>query len=709
MSTGAARNHRAERAGRRVRPGLPLELLLFVTAILLFLGGGPGQVGPTLPGVIALSLLTVAMIRRGVARPAAIRSHNLADLFGGLAILLAAFILIRQLESLAVDLYPALYALLALFVTVYQPWIALGLAAFAIGLELTLGALSLAHPLGVDLNETCRHVTWMALFTAANLAASWVSRWRRAPRLAASRQESQTGPPHPLDPQPSEPLQVDGQDLINAAAALVRKSCAADSVVLLQISPDRKQLVVTASTLPEHLETTLDAQAGFAGSVLRTGQALMANHLRRDYPGSLPGETGEVGSHVMASLVRYGQKNLGVLVARRNGGPPFIPDDLTALEIGSSLVGSALAAERAVERVTEAHYELERFFAASRLLNSALTPEQVYQSATQALHMITDFELLAITWIDQPEGAHRVVHASGELAAGLEGKAVETERSLCAMVVKNGHYLPLGCDYRPGPYSVLVAQERLETIRSLLVMPLRLHDRVQGTLTIGSTAQQVFKDDRRGMAEVIANQVAVSLDKAKIYARVQEMATIDALTHLHNRRAFQERFGEAQARALRSKTPLSLVLLDIDHFKAINDTHGHPTGDKVLASLGETISGLLRRTDVAARHGGEEFALILEGTDPQGALVMAERLRRVVGEIRFTSAAGIGFGITLSLGVATYPQHALDPQVLFNLADQALYEAKRSGRNQTRLARAIWPRKDRTERMKLEGSAEAGL
>ena len=188
------------------------------------------------------------------------------------------------------------------------------------------------------------------------------------------------------------------------------------------------------------------------------------------------------------------------------------------------------------------------------------------------------------------------------------------------------------------------------------------------------------------MLSVLANHVAVSLGNARLYGRMEEMATTDGLTGLVNHRTFQERFAEMLARAERTSGQHALLLTDIDHFKKVNDTYGHPVGDAVLRGVAQVVQSCVRKIDLAARYGGEEFGVVLEGTDQKGALMLAERIRGEVQKQVFQSDKG-SFSVTLSLGIAVYPDDARDKADLINLADQSLYFAKHNGRNRA----VAWP------------------
>ena len=166
-----------------------------------------------------------------------------------------------------------------------------------------------------------------------------------------------------------------------------------------------------------------------------------------------------------------------------------------------------------------------------------------------------------------------------------------------------------------------------------------------------------------------------------MYKAMEAMATTDGLTGLTNRRAFNDRFEEMLRRAERQGKSLTLVLTDIDHFKRVNDSYGHPVGDAVLKRVAQVVQSCTRKIDIAARYGGEEFAVVLELTDQGGARQLAERVRREVQGLAFHSDKG-PFQCTLSLGMATFPLDGRDAKSLIAHADQALYFAKHNGRNQ---------------------------
>jgi diguanylate cyclase (GGDEF)-like protein len=164
--------------------------------------------------------------------------------------------------------------------------------------------------------------------------------------------------------------------------------------------------------------------------------------------------------------------------------------------------------------------------------------------------------------------------------------------------------------------------------------------------------------------------------------RLEELATRDGLTGVYNKRAMLEMVESKLAAATRFSRHLSVLVIDLDHFKAVNDSHGHDVGDVVLKGLGAILRKAKRATDVVARFGGEEFVVLCEQTDAEGAMLLAERVREELARTAFPAPAG-PIQVTCSVGLATFPDAGGDWETLFRAADEALYVSKRSGRDRS--------------------------
>ncbi len=183
--------------------------------------------------------------------------------------------------------------------------------------------------------------------------------------------------------------------------------------------------------------------------------------------------------------------------------------------------------------------------------------------------------------------------------------------------------------------------------------------------------------------DTLINQVSISLYNSILFNKLGKLAITDGLTDLHNHRHFQEYLEAEIKEAIRYDKPLTLLMIDIDHFKILNDTYGHPQGDRVLKKLSDIIMQTIRDVDYAARYGGEEFCIVLPNTDKKGAYKTAERLRKAIESLIIKTEAGDNIRFTISIGISSIPEDAKNKSELILHADRSLYLAKENGRNRT--------------------------
>lgn len=212
--------------------------------------------------------------------------------------------------------------------------------------------------------------------------------------------------------------------------------------------------------------------------------------------------------------------------------------------------------------------------------------------------------------------------------------------------------------------------------RSVLAVPLISQNTSIGVLTLFASAPAAFSEQAVAFFTAVANQLTAAVENARLYHKTQELSYRDGLTGLFNRRYFEETLAQELHRAERYRMPLSLVMIDIDHFKDYNDTYGHPQGDQAIRAVAEILIQTTRRVDIAARYGGEELVLVLPLTPKDPARLVAEKLRLATEGTGFPSGR-----LTISLGVATYPEDGGSAAELIKAADDALYAAKQAGRN----------------------------
>lgn len=343
----------------------------------------------------------------------------------------------------------------------------------------------------------------------------------------------------------------------------------------------------------------------------------------------------------LREFLRRGAEAIRVLAGRPPAGRP---DDLGA-------AFARLYRERETLRAEVEELALVREVALSVLAN--LEPARAYAAALEAVSTAVGTRAVTL-WMDE-EGT-LVAAASGDEAAAA---APSLEVLLAAR------------ERRP----VSVADE--EGLRS--AVPLVARGECLGVLEARGVEGGAIETLR-----ALAAPIAVAAANARLY----EMAVADGLTGLYVARHFRRRLREEIDRAHRYRRPVALVLIDIDHFKAVNDTHGHLTGDRVLKGVAAILRRHARAADLPARYGGEELAILLPETDLEGARRLAERVRSAVEAARFRDDAGGEVRVTISAGAAVAPP-AREPDALVAAADAGLYRAKRAGRNRVEVETAI--------------------
>ena len=404
---------------------------------------------------------------------------------------------------------------------------------------------------------------------------------------------------------------------------------------------------------------------------------------------------------------------LGALIADRDA--PFSSDDERVLTALAAEVVRAIEAERLLSAVRREKEEKARFFRALEDLNrTRAVGEAATMAVAHARRMCPGLDLCAVTLAEEPrieEGGptgkrsprprlrHCVAAAAGEGSSALEGLSFADNAGLVSNVVRLGAPLPgreLGAMDR---VVIFDGKTSVRGLSALKIFPLRAGEITLGTLVCGSRNRYGLPAASQLELARLGLQAAEALARTRLFEQAERLATTDGLTGLVNRRTMNAQLAARMREAQRYRHCLSFLLLDIDHFKRVNDTHGHPAGDAVLRGVAAVAQSQARETDVVARYGGEEIALILPETDAAGAWVIAERLRAAIESEEHATESGI-LRCTASIGVATWPSaepsaarqaaglSGADPltAALIADADKALYRAKQSGRNRVESA-----------------------
>lgn len=321
---------------------------------------------------------------------------------------------------------------------------------------------------------------------------------------------------------------------------------------------------------------------------------------------------------------------------------------------------------------------LQQSFNGLKLLNSSLTLDSVYTAAVAALRMIVAADLIAFGVVC--ENTVELKHLDGNASAATDSRRYPLDDSLIGQAIKYRCILPDG-GVNTHRTAVINGLTLFDNFSSMLVIPLAQDNLpVSGVLLIAGSKAGLFSRRCRDLIEMISAQVAVKIELAYSHEQINQLAVTDGLTGIANRRAFERALTVMHTRALRRDSAFCLIICDIDLFKKINDSCGHSFGDQVIREVAAEMKAVVRSGDLAARIGGEEFAVLLEDTGRKGAAEVAERLRERV-EKKQLRHQGVLRPVTISVGVAAFPEDTHDTEKLVNYADQALYRAKESGRN----------------------------
>ncbi|NTV36071.1 MAG: diguanylate cyclase, partial [Anaerolineaceae bacterium] len=223
-------------------------------------------------------------------------------------------------------------------------------------------------------------------------------------------------------------------------------------------------------------------------------------------------------------------------------------------------------------------------------------------------------------------------------------------------------------------------------VRSFIGAPIISRDQVIGFINLDSFSADFFTTTHAARLKTFADQAGVAVEKAQLYEEIQQLAITDDLTGVLNRRGLFTQGAHETERSLRFSRPLCALMLDIDHFKFVNDRYGHPAGDQILKQLAGKCRKCIREVDVLGRYGGEEFVILLLECEIDKAEKIAERIRAAIEATHFQST-NEEISITISIGVAAMKPEIKDFEKLVSLADQALYQAKQKGRNNVATAK----------------------
>ncbi|WP_437896389.1 sensor domain-containing diguanylate cyclase [Sorangium sp. So ce124] len=695
-------------ARRIARNAAPLACALALGGLVVLDAAAPL---PPLAAATALLVLLVALVQRARRRAAAIEASALLDLEVGALLLVATFATVLRLDgSLDGDAHAALYVVIALVSAFARPGASLLVAIAAAALEIAVrsAAASRGAPSLLDVTRAAApHIGFMAVFSLLNatILRAELGRVRKASHTrlqaeierlrddarsyrllsapAQARGVAQKGDDERLARSGVEEI----HQSVLFALRLLRESLELYTAVLLWQNDAGTHLRISelASDAPNLSEGPFLSGDGVFGAAITQRAPVVLGGLKPGY--KLPYYVGPSPVRAVCALPVFEHGQLrGVLVVDRVEDRPFSPRELELIDEACRYAVRAIQNERVFVQLERAKVEQGKLYRAAEGLGAATTEAGVIEAGVTSAREITSVDFAAVTLYDEAQKVHEIRAVSGDGVAELTGQRFRHNAGLVSMVLQNRHPLPYRGEYDEKRQIVFTRRVTPPSMPSIIVLPLVVHDRPLGTLVLGSRRRAAFTDSVRSTLEVLASHMAVSLSNARMVRRLEELATMDGLTGLLNKRAMLEVADQKITAARRFSRRLSVLVTDIDHFKKVNDTYGHDVGDVIIKGLGDVLRRAKRTTDAVARFGGEEFVVICEETDARGAMLLAERVREELGRTTFHAAGSNGpvqCQVTCSIGIATYPEAGSTWEELFKAADESLYVSKRSGRNRS--------------------------
>lgn len=607
-------------------------------------------------------------------------------------------------------LYPVVYALSMLAASFARPTAAAGCIVFTILFEAALHYVAFGQRTHGRLLVHASLLSGFALlnllvFRAELARVRRLSRLRVETELSRIREAARTyrllGAPRsssaqhaPASAEDAERLLRSGVDEIHQALefalTLLCRTLGLKTAMLLGLDSSKTTLEIQELVSSEEgiLPGPFDAGDGIFGATLAKGSQLSVFGPKASQHVPYYAERPAIGAVSATPLLDHGQLR-GLLVVDREPSQPWSRDEEETLAGAAHFMLRAIENERVFVQLERAKVEQGKLYRAANSLAAATTEAQVIEAGVNGARAFAAFDFAVVTLFDRATNEHEICAVSGEGAGELVGQRFRQNTGLVSMVVANRHALPYRGDYDSTRQFAFTRKLSPPSMPSLLVLPLLVHERPLGTLVLGSKSRGAFGDSVRPTLEVLASHIAVSLANARMLERLEEMATLDGLTGLFNKRALLEIGAQKLKSSLRFKRPLSLLLCDIDHFKKVNDSYGHDVGDLVIRGFADVLKRVKRDTDAVGRFGGEEFLVVCEGTDERGGEQLAERIRAELELTTFHSELG-PLKVTCSIGVAPFPAAGASWDLLFKSADEALYACKRGGRNRVTTFHGIY-------------------
>jgi diguanylate cyclase (GGDEF)-like protein len=443
------------------------------------------------------------------------------------------------------------------------------------------------------------------------------------------------------------------------------------------------QLAVVAATGYEQpvLGKAIGEGEGITGWVVNHQTAVLAPDVSRD-PRYF--ELDSRTRSEMAAPLMLRDVCIGVINVESYNLDAFDADDMDTMEWLATRAAAAIHNAQLHTAEREQRTLADTLRNIGLTLSTELNPDAILDTLLDHVARVVPYDSASVLMLDQRTGRVRIARERGYDRFGVTDSIPRFEvpmADFANLVHMAEHLQPLVIG-RTRDDAAWVVTTMSRHIESWAGAPIIARGQLLGFLSLDNVVPGFYSQELAERLAVFAAQAGLALENARLYAEQQKLATTDGLTGLANRRFFDIELARELQRADRHKRPTSLIMIDLDDFKSYNDRYGHPAGDDLLRSIAVMLGQYVRTLDTAARYGGEEFVLILPETQADAACGAAERLRELVAQLPLTPESA-ATRVTISLGVAVAPIHGMTPPELVKAADQALYAAKRAGKNRS--------------------------
>ncbi len=332
--------------------------------------------------------------------------------------------------------------------------------------------------------------------------------------------------------------------------------------------------------------------------------------------------------------------------------------------------------------------EVAVFHELGKALTSSLQLDQVLRTIMEKIDEFLRPDTWSLLLVDEESQELYFELAVGKGAQALKDVRIKVGQGIAGWVAQNDEAVIVPDVSKDTRFFSKVDEKTKMETRSIVAVPVRYRDHCLGVIElINCVGSDGFQDRDLSLLEALADFAAIALENARHVKRIHELTITDDCTNLYNARHMDFILETEIYRSQRYGYEFSLVFIDLDHFKAVNDTHGHLVGSKLLAEVGQLVKNACRRIDFAFRYGGDEFVIVLPQSSKENAFVVARRLHRMIGETTWLKSDGLNVHFTASVGVASYPADAKSKVELLRLADEAMYMVKNTTRDGVAAAR----------------------